>query len=77
VQEGNDDCGTYHVSREQLQELLDTIKKVLACKNKAKDLLPTTSGFFFGSTDYDDYYWDDLRRTEKELTELLADKDEE
>jgi hypothetical protein len=29
VQEGNDDCGTYNVSREELEELRDTCLKVL------------------------------------------------
>lgn len=30
VQEGDDDCKDYYVSRERLQELLDTVNKVLA-----------------------------------------------
>ncbi len=72
VQSGEDDCGTYDVSREQLQELQNTIMEAL--KDKKKKVLPTKEGFFFGGTDYDDDYWDDLKRTVKELKELLADK---
>lgn len=30
VQSGNDDCGDYYVSRDQLQKLLDTVNNVLA-----------------------------------------------
>src|SRR6266705_4914218 len=30
VQNGTDDCATYYVSQEQLQKLLDTVRKVLA-----------------------------------------------
>lgn len=30
VQDGEDDCKEYYVSREQMQELLDTVNKVLA-----------------------------------------------
>jgi hypothetical protein len=35
------------------------------------DILPTTPGFFFGSTDYDEYYYQDTKDTieflEKEM----------
>jgi hypothetical protein len=37
-------------------------------------MLPTASGFFFGSTEYDEYYFEELERTERELNELLRDK---
>jgi hypothetical protein len=41
----------------------------------AKRLLPTTSGFFFGSTDYNQYYLDDIKYTAEELKRLLAEHD--
>ena len=28
----------------------------------ADKLLPTMNGFFFGSTDYDEYYYDDVKQ---------------
>lgn len=37
----------------------------------AMDLLPTTSGFFFGSTDYDEYYLADIKNTIEQLEEAL------
>lgn len=37
----------------------------------AERLLPTTEGFFFGKTDYDDYYWENLEYTKKVLEEEL------
>ena len=37
----------------------------------AKELLPTTEGFFFGSTNYDDMYVEDLEYTKKILEEEL------
>ena len=61
---GERDYGLY-VSREDLQSLVDTCKEVLADKSKAKELLPTASGFFFGSTEYDEYYFQDLKETIK------------
>ena len=63
VQNGNDDCGSYYVSREKLGNLLDVCNDVLAHPSRAAKLLPTRSGFFFGSYDYDESYFIDLKRT--------------
>jgi hypothetical protein len=63
VQDGKDDCGEYYVSKAQLTDLMETVRRVVESPTEAKDLLPTQSGFFFGSTDYDDYYFDELRST--------------
>jgi hypothetical protein len=62
-QGGTDDCGNYYVAREQLQELKELCEQVLANRAKAAELLPTTSGFFFGSTEYDDWYYQDIEST--------------
>lgn len=42
------------------KELLDLCNQVLEDHSKAAELLPTMGGFFFGSTDYDDYYYEDV-----------------
>lgn len=95
VQDGEDDC-CYHneVTKEVLEELLDTCEKVLAsCElvpakikngytynengrvynyvdgmivkapSVAERLLPSCSGYFFGGTDYDEYYINDIKYT--------------
>ena len=62
-QGGVDECQPSYVAREQLVELKELCEQVLADKTKAAELLPTTSGFFFGSTDYDEYYFQDLEST--------------
>lgn len=41
----------------------------------AETVLPTAKGFFFGSTDYDQYYHQDLKETSEVLGELLAEED--
>jgi hypothetical protein len=69
VQEGNDDCGDYWVSREQLETLRQLILEVLDTKDAS--LLPPQVGFFFGSTDVDEWYWEDLRRTADGLEKAL------
>ena len=71
VQEGTDDCGNYWVSREQLEELRQLILEALAKKDASK--LPPQAGFFFGSTDITDWYWDDLRYTAEGLERVLAE----
>lgn len=71
VQDGADDCGQHYVSEEKLKELVDTCQQVLDNRELAHELLPTTSGFFFGSTEYDEWYFKDLEYTVKTLTELL------
>lgn len=45
--------------------------KVMADPSVAMDLLPTQSGFFFGHTEYDEWYYSDIKRTAEELTALL------
>lgn len=72
-QDGNDDCREAYVSRENLQELLDTCKKVLADNSLAELLLPTQEGFFFGSTEYDEYYFGDIAETVEMLEGILSD----
>jgi hypothetical protein len=63
VQEGTDDCGNYYVSRQNLIDLREICQRVMADKSLAPVEFPTTSGFFFGSTEYDDWYYNDLQET--------------
>ena len=71
VQEGEDNCQPYYVERKQLENLLETVNQILEDNSKAKELLPTQSGFFFGGTDYDEWYFEDLKLTQKIITAAL------
>ena len=82
VQNGVDNCGEYHVDHTDMEKLLQTLEEVLANRDvlvdneahtKAKELLPTSSGFFFGGTEYDDYYYEQVEYTIGVLKEALAD----
>jgi hypothetical protein len=73
VQENRDDCGCYDVSREQLAALLDVVEQVQADHAKAAELLPTQTGFFFGSVEYDAAYFFDLAETRRMLAEALRE----
>ena len=76
-QGGEDDCRTADVSLDDLKKLLDVCKAVQADHTKAPELLPTQSGFFFGGTDYDEYYFQSIDNTVIELEELIANHDED
>jgi hypothetical protein len=71
VQDGRDECQRSYVERDQLKRLLAEVKKVLKHKDKAPELMPTTSGFFFGSTAYDEWYWEDMKKTQDTLERVL------
>ena len=71
-QNGEDECQTVYVGREKLEELRDLCREVLADPTLASDLLPTSNGFFFGSTDYDKWYWEGLTYTANTIDKLLT-----
>ena len=73
-QDGVDDCRNSYVSREKLEELLNICKIVSIDKDKAEDLLPTASGFFFGATGYDEWYYEQINDTIGILEEALSDE---
>lgn len=73
VQHGNDDCGNYYVSHEKLTELLNTCNEAFASKDPS--LLAPVEGFFFGGTDIDQYYWDEIKRTIKGIKHIQKHKD--
>lgn len=106
VQNGNDNCESYEVTKEQLEELKNICEKVLEGSklvegkivngqhlengewvnryvdgkyikdpSVAMELLPTTSGFFFGGTDYDQWYYGDLADTVEIINEVLSTTD--
>ena len=74
-QGGVDDCREYMVSVEQLKNLVVLLTKVLKVKGKDPSLqrlviqkyLPMKAGFFFGSTEIDEYYFIDTEETLKAL----------
>lgn len=83
VQEGEDDCKEYVVYEYKFKELLDTVQRVLDArgtdfeKEVASSNLPTEEGFFFGSTEIDEWYWQDLEDTKKLITSVLQEIEED
>lgn len=67
-QEEDINCKDIYLQNEDIMELYNICKELLAIKDskkfeeRAKELLPCSKGFFFGSQDYDEYYREDLQR---------------
>jgi len=71
VQNGEDNCQTSYVDGDDILKLLKTLKEVKEDHTKAESLLPTASGFFFGGTEYDEYYFEEIDRTIEVLQDEL------
>lgn len=79
--DGIDECQPIQVSINDLADLVWRCESILISgpnadgtsidKNIAHDLLPTCDGFFFGSTDYDEWYIEDLKKTIKALKPIV------
>jgi len=79
---GEDDCKPVYVNRKDLVELYNLVNDVMKVKDRQEanpdealpspeDLLPTTEGFFFGDTEYDDWYWMQTEYTRDRLKVIL------
>lgn len=91
VQGGVDECRPFDVDIDQLKELLrlckevyskikfvkkDDFTEVIENADEIASLLPTSEGFFFGSTDYDQWYSADIWETIA-ILETVIKEDEE
>lgn len=63
------------IEKADAERLIEACDDVLALGEDnlqdAEDILPTQSGFFFGSTDYDDWYLADVRQVRREFKQFL------
>lgn len=50
-------------------------KKVFTGTKVAEELLPTMNGFFFGSTDYDEDYLDNVKQVKEDMERILKEVD--
>ena len=70
-QGGVDECQKTLLSPNDLGDLLSVCKEAIETKNAG--LLQPRGGFFFGSTDVDEYYWNDIQNTIDIITKILND----
>jgi hypothetical protein len=81
VQEGEDDCGEHYVSPHKIGELADLIDQIFEAPEGeerdqlAEELLPTADGCFFGSQEYNEYYYEHLEYTRDMIRHLQQIED--
>lgn len=68
---GRDECQSIYVTRAKLVELRNLASSVLLQPALAGDVLPPQMGFFFGSTDIDEWYMRDMENTVYQLNHIL------
>jgi len=85
AQDGRDECHRSYVPNDLLIELRDICKEILSAKQEygaentivkslIQEKLPPVSGFFFGSTEVDEYYFQDLEDTIDILKDVKPDE---
>ena len=74
--EGRDECQEIYVAHDKLAQLVHACIKVLNNHALSEQLLPTASGFFFGSTEYDEYYYGSLKELVDTLEPELKEEDD-
>ena len=57
-----ENCVPITITKEDVYSLKECCEQVLGDHSLANAYLPTCAGFFFGSTDYDEYYFSDVDR---------------
>ena len=73
-------CSDKVIEKDELEHFIETARQVLeASPDKrievAKEVLPTEAGFFFGDTEYDDYYFECLKKEIEAFEEILEETD--
>lgn len=65
------------IPKDKIEELADICDKVLIKRSEkvSKELLPVSYGFFFGSDQYDEYYYDDVQYTADLFDKILKEVD--
>lgn len=86
-QGGVDECQLSFITKDKLEDLLGRCKRAMKLKKiylndgiikdgeGLETFLPTQSGFFFGGTEFNEWYFQDVAETKKIITKVLKDTD--
>ena len=68
-----DDCTPISLTKQDLIDLREVCIDVLKVHTNdyAEEMLPPTSGFFFGASEIDEWYWEDIKDTIGKLNVAL------
>lgn len=71
----NGNCTDYRLTQSELKSLVADCKRVLLDHSLASKLLPTSAGFFFGDTEYNERYFDNLESTVQQVGDIIKTTD--
>jgi hypothetical protein len=85
-QNGEDNCQLTRISEYKLNKLMSLCKQAITYKEvylndgiiqgkPLEEILPTADGFFFGGTEFDEWYFQDIEETIEILTKVLKETD--
>ena len=71
--EYGENCSRLEIDGYKIDELLVKCKQVLEDNSLAEALLPTQGGFFFGNTEYNDWYFYYVKEVYDKFSEIAED----
>lgn len=86
-QGGVDECQYSFITKDKLEDLLERCKRAMKLKKiylndgiikdgeGLETFLPTQGGFFFGGTEFNEWYFEDIAETKKIITKVLKETD--
>ncbi len=85
-QGGIDECQTTRISKKKLTKLMSLCKEAIALKEiylndgiiqgkGCEEILPTASGFFFGGTEFNEWYFQDIEETIEIISKVIKETD--
>ena len=69
---GEDNCQDIYLEYSDLEDILNMLKEVLESKDSSN--LPPREGFFFGSVEVDEYYWQRVEESIELFEDILSRK---
>ena len=73
-----ENCSNQEITMDEIKMLLERCREVLKHKSKSKAelLLPVQQGFFFGSYNYDDWYFGDVKEVRDWCAKIIKEADQ-
>jgi hypothetical protein len=75
IQDGKDECQSVIFTKNKIIQLQQICHEVLENFLIAPEILPTTKGFFFGSSEYDFEYLEDIKDAYRICNQILSTTD--
>lgn len=71
-----ENCEEIKLPRSAVEKMISDVEIVLSDPTLGPTILPTTDGFFFGSTEYDDFYLAKIEDVAVRLSDMLVEHDD-